>query len=243
MRKPALDGLSGMYAPRAYAAIFDRLPDVQAVSFGAYAVPLLIQDRASLSARELDLVRQAAEHRTHIWFSYLEILLELSAKAECPVPGILNAIEYHQPHPAKRTWLSRDDLRAGRLESLCSGNPSNRPLAVYSRVRTVDARELHVPLLDFRVEKSHRSAEIAMEIARRLTAAPFVFFETARSYHMVALELLSPEAMTRFLAKSLLFSPIVDHAYVAHQLLEGEAALRITARDDNDLPRVIAVSV
>jgi hypothetical protein len=45
-----------------------------------------------------------------------------------------------------------------------------------------------------------------------------------------------------FLGRALLFAPIVDRAYLAHQLLERRCALRISAvGDEKPVPRVVHV--
>jgi hypothetical protein len=54
-------------------------------------------------------------------------------------------------------------------------------------------------------------------------------------------DLLPDESLVRFLGKVLLFAPIVDRAWVAHQLIEGACALRISSRAGyGGPPRLVA---
>jgi hypothetical protein len=46
-----------------------------------------------------------------------------------------------------------------------------------------------------------------------------------------------------FLARALMYSPIIDRAYIAHQLLEKRCSLRISGKENkSSLPKVIAIS-
>lgn len=233
--------LVGVTAPLAYSAIIAQMLAIEAVSFASYSIPPLIQDRASLEPTETQLVDKAAELRKDEWFSYLEVLLNMIAREECDVTGILNAIEFHQPHPSDRVWLSRRAILEGKLVALCNNAVERSPIAVFSRIRTKSGEDRHIPLLDFHVEKRAWSLSLVVSIGRKLTRPPFLIMETSRSYHLVGTNLLPESELMKFLAKSLLYSPIVDHAYVAHQIIEGESALRITTKnDENDIPVVAA---
>ena len=88
----------------------------------------------------------------------------------------------------------------------------------------------------------YRSLGIVSSIAQRLLNDQYAVLETSRSYHVIGTHLLNEEEVSRFLSKAILFSPITDHAYIAHQLLEAESALRITGRDEQgDVPSLVAV--
>jgi len=235
--------LVGKRAPEVYTGVISSMPQVREVAIARYTLPPPIQERARLSQEERRLVELAAEARATTRLSYLEILLEMSAKAEHSVDGILDAVSYHRRHSVNRTWLSREDVLKGRLISVCATATPGAPLAVLSRVKIGSSCFRHIPLLDFHVEKSRRSLGIVLSIAHRLLDGPYAVLETPRSYHLVGMQLLTQSQANRFLSKAILFSPITDHAYIAHQLLEGESALRITSRaEPEDVPRLVRVA-
>lgn len=237
-----LHALLGKPAPELYTGLVALLPAVQEVAIAEYTPPPPIQQRASLSEQEKRLVVAAAEARVNLWFSYLEIVLEMSAKADHPVEGILNSIDYHQEHTSGRTWLSREDVLSGQLIQTCASASQAEPLAFFSKVKADSHGGKNVPLLDLRIEKSPQSLSMVASIARHLLGTPFAILETARSYHLVGFTLMTENEANRFLARAILFSPITDHAYIAHQLLEGESALRLSGRGEmGDVPMVIAV--
>jgi hypothetical protein len=53
-------------------------------------------------------------------------------------------------------------------------------------------------------------------------------YESGRSYHFIANRPVSPDEFRALLARAQLLSPIVDARWVAHQLIDGRAGLRIS---------------
>lgn len=234
--------LLGNPAPEVYTALIASWSQVHEVAVAEYTTPPPIQRRARLSAEEQRLIELAAQSRENGRLSYLEILLEMSVKADHTVDGILDAVAYHQRHAENRKWLSKQDVLDGKLISLCESASSGTPLAFLSRVKIDSGAFCHIPLLDLHVEKSHRSLSIVSSIAQKLLNGQYTILETARSYHIVGTHLFSEKERIRFLSKAILFSPITDHAYIAHQLMEFESALRITGRgEQGDVPSLVAV--
>jgi len=235
-----IQNLVGKPAPEVYTGLIGSLPEVEEVAVAQYAVPPPIQERACLTIEEQHLVERAVEERKTTRLSFLEILLEMSAEAQHAVDGILDAVGYHQKHSKSRTWLSREEVLKGGLIRVCANAPTTAPLAFLSRVKTGSSSFRHIPLLDLHVEKSKQSLSIVISIAQRLLGEAYAVLETTRSYHVVGLQLLTDKKAMLFLSKAVLFSPITDHAYIAHQLLEGESALRITGRaNTDDIPTLV----
>lgn len=237
-----LVNLVGRPAPEVYSAIIAASSKVREVAVAEYTTPPMIQNRAELSAEEQRLLKVAGQARQAGRLSYLEILLEKSTEVDHAVDGILDAVAYHQRHAKTRRWVSREDVMKGRLIRLCAGVSAGRPLALLSRVRTNSGCSGHIPLLDLHLEKSGRSIRLVAAVATRLLGNRYAILETGRSYHLVGTCLLNEEEARHFLSRAILFSPITDHAYIAHQLLEGESALRITGcGETGDVPTLVAV--
>ena len=235
-----MQNLVGKPAPEVYTGLIGSLLEVQEVAVAQYTVPPPIQERAFLTIEEQHLVERAVKARKTTRLSFLEILLEMSAEAQHAVDGILDAVGYHQKHSKSRTWLSREEVLKGGLLRVCANAQSTAPLAFLSRVKTGSSSFSHIPLLDLHVEKSNQSLNMVLSIARRLLGEGYVVLETTRSYHVVGVQLLTEKQAMMFLSKAILFSPITDHAYIAHQLIEGESALRITGRANaDDIPTLV----
>lgn len=56
------------------------------------------------------------------------------------------------------------------------------------------------------------------------------------------MKILTQPEFEKFLGTALLLAPIVDRAYIAHQLIEGRCALRLTpGGGKSQVPTVVAV--
>ncbi len=242
LTKNDLSKLLGLYAPEAYSKIILLINEINEICVFAYEPPPNIQDRAQLTNLESKLIEKAVQLRKNNWYSFLEILLELAAKANFPTKGIIDAVYFHQSHPEKRIYLKKDDIENGKLIKICSNASFKTPFALSSKVRTNTKAQMHIPVLDFHVEKTKSTLDMAFLILEKLVDDPFLIMETERSYHAIIIGLMSGSQLNRFLSKCLLFSPITDHAYIAHQLIECESAIRLTKYKHNGAsPKVIAV--
>jgi hypothetical protein len=155
---------------------------------------------------------------------------------------LLNAVLFHRKLRGKETWLTREAVLAGAVQWQCTRQIAGLQLAATSEVRDADGSEFHIPMLDMRCKQSAANLELVERVAMRLMPEGSLVLESDKSYHLYGRSLLTPAKLIDFLAQSLLFSPIVDRSYVAHQLLERRCVLRLTARQDKKhVPTVIKV--
>ena len=103
----------------------------------------------------------------------------------------------------------------------------SRPWAVLSEVTDSNGERAHLPMLDLRCEHSAANLLSVQRIAEHLLECPWVIIQSPRSYHIVGATLFAEAELTAFYGKSILCGPIVDRHYVAHQLINGIAGLRI----------------
>lgn len=243
MQTQILRDVIGCEAAKACSMLFPNIGGLQAVAFMRYTPPPSVQTRAKLSAEELEIANRAAESRKSNWFSYLEILLELSAKAHFVASGLLSAVNYHRCHSPQRIWLDKKESIQECLTTMERSDSAYDQIALCSKVHTATGKELHIPLLDFHIEKTPIAFELVKKITRILFGDEFIVLATNRSFHSLGLVLKEEPAFMRILANSILFAPIVDNAYVAHQLMEREATLRISKDLANaKAPKVVAAS-
>lgn len=233
------DKIIGAPAYTAYEYVINSIDEIAAVYVGEYELPPLIQARATLSLHEKNLIEKAADIRNYQWFSFQQILLELVAKDNGSYERILDAVFYHQPHPNNKRRLTRKDIQRGSLAEIATQHSRN-PMAIYSLVETQDGKKRHMPLLDMHIEKSERGLEIVKSVSSKILDGHFIIIETSRSYHMVGVKLINQKQFYQFLGTSLFCAPIVDGAYIAHQIIDGEAALRITSGKDRNEKLTVA---
>lgn len=118
-------------------------------------------------------------------------------------------------------------------------------LAICSRFTRADGSVGHLPMLDFRAEACTEPATTARTlelIAKALIAAcapDGVVLDSGNSYHYYGFDLVTEVKWRKFMLNCLLLEPIVDVRYIAHRLLSGGAALRITSSSEKPMPHVV----
>ena len=148
--------------------------------------------------------------------------------------AIFTAASFHQEVPSSSVetmnigHLSRDLLLA-RGRALARG----RMLMLLSQVLLADGFVLHLPMLDFRLPSSGNNLSTVRQMLVQLDMSGVVL-NSGRSYHFYGCTLLQAEELRVFLAKALFFTPLIDHRWIAHQLVEGRCALRIIRNGEKD---------
>jgi hypothetical protein len=239
----AVQSLLGVTAPRALGVLLSSLPDIREVRLAECRPLPPLQSRLDLTPGERIAFERALAHRSRTGLSFWDAaLLEL--------PGIPDAIRFldaammhvsFRGHERSLPWAS---AVAGGLESACAQYSSQvgASLTFLSEMICRDGSLRHLPMLDFHPPKSAPNQRIVEAVAGRLFPQGAILLDSGESYHAYGTELLSESEFRRFLGMALLLAPIVDRAYVAHQLIEGRCALRLTPGGGKSrVPTVISV--
>ena len=141
---------------------------------------------------------------------------------------LLRETTFHQSPADSIRRISRDDVLIGHLTQSSDSTPPGEHLSFCSLVEITGGKRKHIPLLDFHCPETCENDKLVSEVCKQITDADVLLFSSGESYHALGLELLEEDGLRRFLTRSLLFAPIVDSRYVAHQLLEGACALRLS---------------
>ena len=212
-----------------YEAIVDLLPDVRALLVRAYKNPPPYEERVRGRSRTNDVLLRARNLRMSKGLPFWDaIVLEMIAEGSID-DRLLDGLLFHQEPIDDLLEVSRDEIEAEGILKAVERAHIPYPWAVLSEVVCVDGTRKHFPMMDFRCELSHSSLQSVKAIAIRLLSCPWTVIESERSYHLVGAELLTFRELAAFFGRSLLLGPIVDRHYIAHQLLNGTAALRIVA--------------
>lgn len=110
-------------------------------------------------------------------------------------------------------------------------------LAINSRVQTESEESYHIPMLDFHIEVTERNTELIKHICHIL-AQPGYLLNSGNSYHFIGEQLVTEKKLISFLGQSLLFTPIIDEIWIAHQLMDRSCSLRFTMKNGH-VPTVI----
>jgi hypothetical protein len=100
-------------------------------------------------------------------------------------------------------------------------------LAASSRVECAGKEDMHIPMLDFHCDVSAANDRRVRFITIALGLHGYIV-HSGRSYHVYGSKLIATEELVTLLSSALLFSPIIDRAWIAHQIIERACGLRIS---------------
>lgn len=92
-----------------------------------------------------------------------------------------------------------------------------------------DTSDLHIPLLDFHIPPSEENQNICLNILLHLNLNGYLL-NSGKSYHFIGNTLINYKQLQSILFNALLFSPIIDKSWIAHQLLQGYCCLRVSKK-------------
>lgn len=201
------------------------------------AIPL--QKRLRPSSDETRMIQNGLQLRSTYNLPFWDSVLLSCFRAKEPPIRLLHAATYHNPSK-DAIFIDRNTLTEKYLQNLANEALGNRMLALSSLVKLHDGSQRHLPMLDFHIPISPESLRLVCAVVRELHMGEGFVLETDRSYHFYGGCLLKQDELARFLGRALLFAPIVDRSWIAHQLIESACALRISPRGENGYaPRVV----
>lgn len=222
--------------------LLDLLPSLGINGVGhlrRFAVAGRMQRRIRSTEIELAVVTAKARKRETgqpFWDALFSELPFLSREAR---QEVFHLAQYH--HSMSDVAVTTTfNLKASAIEAaIASGSRAlevGEILAISSRMLSVSGEEAHLPMLDFRVAISEENEELVCEQLRAMKLQGWLL-ESGRSYHFLGRSVLDGRAcLSKFLGQALLFAPLVDGRWVAHQLIEGACALRISSGNDEQIP-------
>ena len=159
------------------------------------------------------------------------MVLEMMAEGSIE-DWFLEGLLFHQAPVGDPLEIPREKIQTDGIIAAVECSKVPYPWALLSEVLCTGGVRMHLPMLDFRCEISPYNLKSIEAIARRLLSCPWTIIESERSYHLVGVALLTLQELSVLFGQALLLGPIVDRHYIAHQLINGHAALRIVAAPD-----------
>lgn len=117
------------------------------------------------------------------------------------------------------------DVPVNRIETLKTITVEGDRKSINSHVMTTEGKVKHIPMLDFHIPVNTVNTGIVKYICKIIGQDGYIL-NSGRSYHFIGKTLFSHENMIKFLGQALLFTPIVDEIWIAHQLQDGSCSLR-----------------
>ena len=203
--------------------------------------PLPLQERVRLTPSEWDVVERGLELRGRTNLPFWDSVFVSSFASDTAIDGIFEAASFHNTSAAGVERLPVGENTAGRLRMHWGVSPARDYLAVLSTVECADGTRAHIPLLDFHIPPSDHGLDVVRSALKHAKAGNGYILMSGKSYHFYGDDLLDERALLRLLGRCLLFAPVIDRAWVAHQILELSCALRISPKaSGGDPPRVVS---
>jgi hypothetical protein len=235
--------LLGVDASRALAVLLSSFRDVEEVYLAECRPLPSLQTRRHLNATERIVFERALEYRKSTGLAFWDaVLLELCVTPEA-IP-LLDEVSKHVTFRGKERSLSWASAVSNGLEQACAQftATADESLVFLSEMRCRDGSKRHLPMIDFHAARSVPNERVVTAVAKRLFPEGAILLESGESYHAYSTKLVSETDFRCFLGRALLFAPIVDRTYIAHQLIEGRCALRLTAGGTKSrVPTVVAL--
>ena len=225
-----------------FMAVLHANPMIKSFTlFTPQLAPLLLQ-RAELSSEELEIVQQAQSLKASTCLPFWDALMTTSMHVAAPTVGIFRAAMYHNAITDNVKILSTSTLALPQLRAIEATLTPDKILAVASKVKCADGTVRHIPQIDFHCSDTTTTRGIVMELLNVLGLRGNLL-ASGKSFHFYGVDLLAENEFANFMGRILLFSPIVDRAWIAHQLIEGQTALRLSSRPGyGTSPKLVAVA-
>src|SRR5579862_909535 len=161
-----------------------------------------------------------ATYGTPFWDS---VLVSCFGRGRAAFP-VLKQAQFHNMGRGRDLEVAADQWEAGLWTQLLADLAPERMLVFSSRVRLHTGEERHLPLLDLHCPASEQNEELAALTTELMDIRGGFLLQSGDSYHFYGKELLDSRALVQFLGQALLLAPVIDRAWIAHQLIEGACA-------------------
>lgn len=205
---------------------------IEAITLLQFPTTPLLQERLPMNCNAEKSIAHAMDLRSMYNIPFWDGLMNAQFQPSAFTPALLKEALHHN-QVLSQVAVKRADLhRLKEFSALVSEN-----YGINSRVYCKNGQTRHIVLLDFHLPKQLENIACAESVLKLLGLKGYLL-ETNKSYHFIGDSTVSEQDLKNVLYRALLFSPIIDKNWIAHQLLEGSCTLRITAKDGS-LPQVI----
>lgn len=190
-----------------------------------------VQDNPDINTADLSIVSEAINIKGQYDIPFWDAVNIANCNSPLYSCDLIKLADHH--NVSQYRDMGKEDFLP-----LFSSDTDNPNTGINSRVTLSSGETRHIPMMDFHIGHSANSLDIIKSVCGQLNQKEGYIIDSGASYHYLGTKLMDEEAFISFLAHSLLFSPIVDNRWIAHQLIERSATLRI-GRKNNILPKVI----
>lgn len=238
---PTASDFIGMEAVAAYTEIVRLHPRIQSLRIASYRNPPRLQQRLKVGTSEQELIRTALEIKNNVGVPFWEALCVACLRCSEVSESVLDAILLHLGAGEEKE-LTRADVLSGGLSREAKWSRRHGGVGLLSAVDLDCGERLHLSFLDFHCEVSEANARLASRISERLFPEGYLILDSGDSFHAAGIELMTAEERVHRLGRALLFSPIVDANYIAHQLMQESSSIRISLGGRRQYPPTVVAA-
>ena len=219
----------GMPTSDILALLVSENQSISAIFSFSYRHPALLQERVVLTSEENAILSKASILRKNLRLPFWDALMLSCFGEQSDCTRLLHEATFHQSNKESIVRVSREEILAGHLVELINAQPRGHHLSFSSQIELEGEVMRQLPLLDFHCPETVENDRLVFSVCKQLYRHTTLVFSSGESYHALGLDPLEEQGFRKFLTRSLLFAPIVDARYVAHQLLEEACALRLSS--------------
>ena len=224
-------------APELIVDILRRQPSISAIHIFYPTLSAPIQQMPGLTADELDIISQSLELRSQTDFPFWDCLFQVAAQSVAHMPNLLRTAKRHNAQSATLDRVARSDVLSAALDLKIQKLEAGEVLAISSKVECA-GNLLHLPMLDFHCKRTLANDARVKQILSLLDLKGYIL-SSGQSYHFYGIELVDTDTLITMLARALLFVPMIDRAWIAHQLIERACGLRISSGKSYIMPPTV----
>lgn len=209
-----------------------RNPSICVLHMVPITSSVFVQDALAATDVNQEQIAAALLIRSNHKFSFWDALCSVFIDNTAYSRALLEKVVHHNCNTEVLPVKSVDFL---------SGNMclvEDKQYAVTSKVIMDDGRTCHIPMVDFHCGVNDSNERLVTDVVKELDVGRGYILNSGKSYHFIGTSLVELGGLGGFMGRMIMFNPIIDKAWVAHQLIEGYCALRITERNTL-LPEVV----
>lgn len=201
--------------------------EIEAFSFHTFPPQKLIQEQLpEWGDIEQKHFEQAMKVRDRLRLPFWDAVMVTTFNNPDYSTSILNAALHHN-QASNLFHIKTEDI---------SGNPllfnNSERIAVCSSVLMKDKQTRHIPMLDFHIPVSEVNLHVVESVCKILGLSPGYILNSGESYHFISSGTVTWQELYLLLSKALRFCPILDRAWISHQLEEGFCSLRVDRKNN-----------
>lgn len=202
--------------------IYDKIPEIDKFLFHYFPKQKLLQERIEFENIENIQFKEALSIRDKYNLPFWDSIMLTYFGKKVVSSRILECALLH--NEIKNEYFTSD---INWITEVLQKENEVPNIAFNSKVKLKAGIYKHLPLIDFHIPTSSENLDTVIKVIKLLGFSKGYIMESGESYHFIGTELMDNDQLLTMLSRALLFSPIIDRAWIAHQLLERSSSLRI----------------